>query len=96
MKIRSCTFQTTLSWENLVKEELKKKMEGFLVTLNKEENNILGFLQSFTFPESFNNEQAQDLAHSLYDIYRAHDSVLLGGDTSGGPSLVVTIIALIK
>ena len=96
MKIKSCTYQSSEPWGPLVKKDLNEKIESFILSLNKGQDTILGFLQSFTFPEKFADEHAEDMANSLYDIYRKHQSVLLGGDTSGGPSLVITVVALLK
>ncbi len=94
MKIQSCTYQSIENWGPLVKKDLNKKIESFMHSLKNE--TIFGLLQSFTFPENFADEHAEDMANSLYDIYRKHQSVLLGGDTSGGPSLVITVVALLK
>ncbi len=96
MKLKSCTYQSTDPWGDLVKKDLNEKIDSFLLSLKEGSGSIMGILQSFTFPENFADEHAEDMAHSLYDIYRKHQSVLLGGDTSGGPSLVITVVALLK
>lgn len=96
MKMRSCTFQSEQAWDATVSENLKKTFMDFFQNLNNENLSVHGVLQSFTFPSDFKDEDANALALVTYETYNQNKCFLLGGDTSTGLGLVITVIALIK
>lgn len=95
MKMQSSTF-TSVDWNSDVAKDLQTHYQQWIQSLKKQNFVISGFLQSFTFPKTMTQEQCFDLGDLLSEIYKSENYVLLGGDTSQGKSLTITLIAFLE
>lgn len=94
MIIKSYTFQSDLAFSEKTLTDLQKEASQFFKSLKEQKLQVLGCLQSFTFPSSYSEDQSVTVAECVSQIYRTENCVLLGGDTSSGASLAITLIAL--
>ncbi len=95
MNIQSFTFQSSKVWNSSIENDFIFQSLGFFESLKKN-HSILGCLQSFTFPAEYTEDTSVQVAHAVSTVYQKVGCVLLGGDTSSGDSLVITLVALIK
>lgn len=95
-KIRSHTYTTHQPWDLSLEKEITQSFSFFFQDLKSKNLVVLGCLQSFTFPNFYSDENAFQIADCISSLYRKTNCILLGGDTSHGTTLVITVIALIK